>query len=90
MKEQDIIDAGFERVDVTTGESGCEHDWYYYTYDFCKGFSLISLDNEEANYQEKWYVEFFDSPELRITNRKHLFTVLDLIKTLKQNEGKVN
>lgn len=87
MKEQDIIDAGFERVNVTAGESGYEHDWYYYTYDFCRGVSLISLDNEEANYQDNWYVEFFDNPELRITNREQLFSVIDLINTLKVNES---
>lgn len=87
MKEQDIIDAGFERVDVTAQESGCQKDWHYYNYDFSKGFSLISIDNEKVNSEDEWYVEFFESSEFRITERKQLFTVIDLINTLKQNEG---
>ena len=34
MKEQDLIDLEFERVDVTAEESG-DDAFYYYTYDLC-------------------------------------------------------
>jgi len=59
MKEEDLIDLGFERTDVTKEESGGPNDWHYYTYDFTRDFALISCDSDEAA-KEGWSVEFFD------------------------------
>ena len=42
MKEQDLVDLGFERIDISAEESGDEA-FYYYTYDFTKHFTFILL-----------------------------------------------
>jgi hypothetical protein len=76
MTEQDIIDAGFERIDVSAEESG-SNAYHYYTYDFCSGFSLITPASDEI--QDGWYVEVFEVPEIRIKGRTELFDFTDTI-----------
>jgi hypothetical protein len=79
MTEQDIIKLGFERNDVTAEQSGYENDWYYYTYDFVSGLSLITTDNEEAN-KTGWCVEFFDTNDkIRFTDVKNVEALINLI-----------
>lgn len=78
MKEQDIIDLGFVRVDVTAGESGYPQDWYYYVYDFTNSFSLISCDNDEAQLNG-WYIELFEDTKMRFTDT---YDVQELIKII--------
>jgi len=82
MTEQNLIDLGFKRVDVTKEESGFPNDWYYYIYYFTSGFSLISSDNEEAE-KDGWCVEFFDADDIRFTNAKEL---LHLIRIIEHNK----
>jgi hypothetical protein len=76
MTEQDIIDAGFERVDVTAEESGT-NDFHYYDYNFCSTFSLITPASDEI--QDEWFVEVFEAPEIRIKGRVELFDFIDTI-----------
>ena len=54
MKEQDLIDLGFERNDVSAEESGHVR-FYYYTYNITDELSLISSDNGEAK-KDGWFV----------------------------------
>lgn len=88
MKEEDLIDLGFERVDVTAKESGSPNDWYYYTYDFTKdliigGLFLISCDNEEAA-KEGWSVEFFDEGiDIKFNEYPKLKSIIALIEDAK-------
>jgi hypothetical protein len=64
MTEQDLIKAGFERVDVSSEESG-DREFYYYTYDFGNGtFSLISPANDELP-EKGWYVEVFEDDSIK-------------------------
>ena len=73
MKEQDLIDLGFERIDVSVGES-----FYYYTYDFTKGFSMISSDNYEAE-EKGWFIDIFDDHCARLYSKEDVKTFIDLI-----------
>ena len=82
MKEQDLIDLGFERVDVTKEESGSPDDWYYYTYDFTEQLSLISSDNEEAE-DRGWCVELDFDDEIQFTNIRELAKLMTLIENAK-------
>lgn len=85
MKEQDIIDLGFERVDITKEQSGYEDDWHYYTYDFTRGLSLISSDNDEAEKFGEWFVEFFESEQqIRFTDVSKLQDLMEIIIEAKQ------
>jgi hypothetical protein len=84
MKEQDLIDLGFERVNVSPEEAGDENGFYYYTYDFSdsRGLSLISNSNDEAEKVEQWSVEIFDYDNILFTDKK---MVLEFINIIKQN-----
>lgn len=84
MKEQDLIDLGFERVDVSPEEAGDENGFHYYTYDFSdsRGLSLISNSNDEAEKVEQWSVEIFDYDNITFTDVEQL---LEFISIIKQN-----
>ena len=73
MTEQELIELGFERVDVSEQESGGKA-FYYYTYDIGNGtISLISQSNDEVE-NSNWHVEVFDDTHIRFE------TVEDLTK----------
>ncbi len=80
MKEQDIIDLGF------TKEFG--DNFYYYTYDLASGLGLITQANDEV-VNNKWYVEFFDSPPydvantIRFTDKESVETLIKIINKAK-------
>ncbi|MDB4378318.1 hypothetical protein N9Z41_00970 [bacterium] len=78
MKEQDLIDLGFERVDVSEVESGGDA-FHYYTLDFSKGFSLISNGSDEMKDGE-WHVEVFEAPEINFIDKKDVKQLIDIIK----------
>ena len=78
MTEQDLIELGFERNDITAEESGHQNDWYYYTYDFGKNLSLISCDNEEAQIKG-WYIEVFEVDTIRFYTAEDVKKLIDII-----------
>ena len=78
MKEQDLIDLGFERKDVTAEESG-DFPFYYYTYDITKELCLISSDDGEAK-KDGWSVEMFDYDGIKFTNGEDLKTLITVIE----------
>jgi len=75
MTEQDLIDLKFKKEIVTKEQSGAPTDWHYYTYDFAKGFSLISQASDEVT-DDNWFVEVFE------TDGKIKFTDLDFVQQL--------
>ena len=83
MKEQELINLGFERVDITAKESGYKEDWYYYTLVLGNrgAVSLISpADNEIED--NKWFVEVFEDESICFDDIDQLKT---FIKTVKDN-----
>ena len=66
MTEQELIDADFERVDVTDEESQNGYDYYYYKKCITEEVVLISSDNDESG-SDDWYVKNFDWPCVKIT-----------------------
>jgi len=82
MKEQDLIDLGFKRTDVTAEESGDEA-FYYYTYDIGNGvISLISQSNDEVK-DNDWHVEVFDDTSIRFE------TIEDITKFIQVTEKNI-
>lgn len=77
IKEQDLIDLGFERNDEPADNS-YPNDWHYYTYDFKGNFSLISCDNEEGE-SNGWYVEIFDYEWLKFKTIKEVKQLINLV-----------
>jgi hypothetical protein len=78
MKEQDLIDLGFKRNDVSAEESG-DVRFYYYTYNITDELSLISTDDGEAK-KDGWFVELFDYENIEFRNTEELKTLIDVIE----------
>jgi hypothetical protein len=78
MKEQDLIDLGFERNDVSAEESG-DVRFYYYTYNITDELSLISSDDGEAK-KDGWSVEMFDYDNIEFTSKEDIEKLISLIE----------
>jgi len=83
MKEQDLIDLGFKRTDVSAEEAGDKNGFHYYTYDFSdsRGLSLISNSNDEAEKAGQWAVEIFDYDNITFTDAEKVLEFINIIKS---------
>ena len=77
MTEKQLIQLDFTRNDETAESSGASNDWHYYTYDI-GSFSLISPASNEVE-NDEWYVEVFETPEIRFTNPTEVGILLTLL-----------
>ena len=79
MKEQDLIDLGFKRTDVSCEESGYE-SFYYYDMEFGnkKVVSLISPSDDEV-VDDEWHVTIFEDESLKIDKLNDLIDFINLI-----------
>jgi hypothetical protein len=75
MKQEELIALGFEKC---FGDAD-QPDWYYFTYDFGVGFSLISNASDELGDGE-WVVEVFENDKIIFTNSSDVMALIDLIK----------
>ena len=77
MKEKELIDFGFDKVEVRDSESQNGYDYYYYVLDLLPGLSLISSASDES-LDGKWKVFNFDwdtNSELNKSAIEHLIQV---------------
>ena len=80
MTEEIFEKLGFERINVSTEESGCDNDFYYYTLDI-GDICLITNSSDEAD-KEGWWCSIFDSDTLKIKGEGDL---LDIVRILELN-----
>jgi len=59
MTEQELVDFGFDKVEVSDDESQNGYDYYYYILDLLPGLSLISSASDES-LDGEWKVYNFD------------------------------
>ena len=59
MTEQELINLGFDRVEVLDSESQNGYDYYYYVLDLLPGLTLISSSDND-NDDNDWKVYNFD------------------------------
>lgn len=74
MKEQDLVDLGFTKE--------FSDNFYYYTYDFERGFSLITQANDEV-VDNNWVVEVFETSTIRFTDKKPIKELIKIINKAK-------
>ena len=74
MKEQDLIDLGFKRIEDFDGDEV----FHYYDLNLVEGFSLISNDSDNA--KEGWYVELFDVDGIKFVEKKDLEEFINIVK----------
>jgi len=79
MKEQDIIDLGFQKE---IGHDGIG-EFYYYVYDFGRGLSLISNANDEP-VDSKWFVDVFEEDNIRFTTKEDLEIFINVVNKNKK------
>ncbi len=63
MTEQDLIDLGFNKVEITDDESQNGYDYYYYVLDVFDNLALISTDSDLVQVEDQWFVGNFDWPD---------------------------
>lgn len=78
MTENDLINLGFERVDVSAEESGSETGYYYYTLDIGKVGFITNANDEMVN--GEWVCYLFDYNTFIINDAKDLEQLLMLFK----------
>ena len=78
MTEKDLIQAGFERVDVTAEESGEEKDFCYYEYYFDDHLSLLGYRDDEVG-PGGWCVDFFEAENIRFNNIDNVVNLICLV-----------
>jgi|LakMenE18May11ns_1017448.scaffolds.fasta_scaffold7304879_1 hypothetical protein len=83
MTEQDLIDAGFEKVHVSKEDSGDDEDYSYYLLDATEGITLVS-DSPVENNGDNWSVHSFELDKVFITEADHLVHFLNALKLCTQ------
>ena len=74
MKEKELIALGFKK----NFSEPDKQDWYYYTYDFGRGLSLITNASDEL-VDGKWFVEVFEEDRIKFTNSSDIMALIDII-----------
>jgi hypothetical protein len=62
MTEQQLIDLGFNRVEINDSESQNGYDYFFYTLDIFNNLTLMSVDSDQVK-DENWYVYNMDWPD---------------------------
>lgn len=78
MKEQTLIDLGFERQDVSAEESG-EGEYYYYVLDI-GDTCLITSANDENEGTDDWSCGLYNSMGLEISDESDLKTLVSILQ----------
>jgi hypothetical protein len=78
MKEQELTDLGFAKINISAEESG-NNAFYYFDLDITRYTSLISNSNDEA-LKNEWQVEFFQDDSIVFTDIKDLQLFIDIIR----------
>lgn len=81
MTEQDLINLGFKKENVSVEESGADA-YHYYTYDLSDNdlnFCLISSANDEAK-DDNWYVELFNFYTMRFNTIEDVELFINLVE----------
>jgi hypothetical protein len=77
MKEQDLIDLGFEKIKVYKEESGMDNDYYFYSH--CEtGIEFFTNSNDEI-LSDDWYVSMFDNDLCRIFSKTEIELIIHII-----------
>lgn len=78
MKQQELIEAGFDKIIVTKEESGDKNDYYYYSYEINSDVILVSNGSDEIN-NNQWKV-YEHSWGVAMTDIEDVVLIIDLFK----------
>jgi hypothetical protein len=78
MKQQELTEAGFDKIIVTKEESGDKNDYYYYSYEINSDVILVSNGSDEIN-NNQWKV-YEHSWGVAMTDIEDVVLIIDLFK----------
>jgi hypothetical protein len=81
MTEQEIIELGFEKVDILHNESQNGYDYYFYQKELCDQIVLHSTDNTDVK-NDSWEIKCFEIPSIRIENKEHFLQFLEIMNLI--------
>jgi hypothetical protein len=83
IKEHELIEEGFERIEVPISESGNENDYYHYQLELNDNFTLISDASDEVN-NNNWNVYCYEI-DVTIKDIEDIQTLIALYQKWKKN-----
>jgi hypothetical protein len=83
IKEHELIEEGFERVDVLASESDNEKDYYHYQLELNDDFTLISDASDEIT-NNQWNVYCYEI-DVTIKDIEDVQTLIALHQKWKKN-----
>jgi len=81
MTEQELINLGFERVDVLDDESQNGYDYYYYSRQYCDDITLYSTDSVDVK-DNVWKLSCYEIPAIQIVDKLHLEQFIDILDNI--------
>jgi len=81
MSEQELVDLGFEKVEITDDDSQNGYDYYYYQKEMCSGLVLHSTDNVDVK-DNQWILKSFEIPAVEIKSKDHYLQFLEVMKNI--------
>ena len=83
MTEKELIDLGFNKIDVQDIESDNGYDYYYYSYDVFDNLMLISNDSDRAQ-NDQWTVYNLEwsQDDFSMKSKDHFLQFLSSLRSL--------
>jgi len=80
MTENDLIDLGFNKVEVKNSESQNGYDYYYYTFQVFDNLTLSSVDSDRVE-NGNWFVYNLEWPDqFKMVDKEHVIHFLETLK----------
>lgn len=80
MTEADLIDLGFNKVEINDSDSQNGYDYYYYSLDVFNNLTLSSVDSDRVE-NGNWFVFNFDWPDqFKLVNKEHVIHFLETLR----------
>jgi hypothetical protein len=79
MTENDLIDLGFNKVEVKDSESQNGYNYYYFVFEVFNNLTLNSIDSDRVE-KDNWYVYNLEWPDqFRINDKEHFIQFLQTV-----------
>ena len=79
MTENDLIDLGFNKVEIADSESQNGYDYYYYNFEVFENLTLSSVDSDRVE-NDNWYVDNLEWPDkFRMHDKEHVIHFLEAV-----------
>ena len=78
MTEEEIIDLGFEKVDILHDESQNGYNYYYYHKEVVPNLALHSTDSDDVQ-NNHWQLKCFEIPSVQISTSEEYLRFVNAV-----------